>query len=283
MAIEKGYYADENLDIETIIGGGQINTVQVVLAGGADVGIGGVEPLISGRARAGDLKVIGAMEQKSAGALTCMPKANIKTVQDLMGKKLGASAPQRPGLETLLKVNNITPEQVEIVTTGTDLAPLLAGQVDCRVTYATNEPITMRLQGIDPTVLLNYDLGLPQQGDPIFVTGATYTAKQEALVRFVRATMRGWAYAIANPDETVDTIIGKFGENLDRPQQVEALKAFAVLVDTDFSKQNGLLALNRPTWESSAQVMLDQGKLDAAFDVDSLLAPTIQEQAKKAP
>jgi NitT/TauT family transport system substrate-binding protein len=139
----------------------------------------------------------------------------------------------------------------------------------------------LRLQGIDPTVLLNYDLGLPQQGDPIFVTGETLSAKQDALVRFMRATMRGWAYATANPDDTVDTIISKFGEDLDRPQQIEALKAFAVLVNTDYSQQHGLLAINPPTWTSSAQVMLDQGKLDAPFDVESLLAPSVQEQARK--
>lgn len=281
MAIDKGYYAEEAIELETIIGGGQINTVQVVLGGGADIGIGGAETLISGKVRAGDVQVIGAMEQKAASALTCMPNSNIKTIKDVVGKKLGASAPQRPGLETLLKVNGISPDDVTVVTTGSDLAPLLSGQVDCRVTFATNEPITMRLQGIEPTVLLAFDYGVQQQGDPIFVTGETLAKKEAALVRFMRATMRGWTYALANPEETVDTIIAKFGENLNRQQQVEALKAFGTLIVTEHSTQYGLLAINRSSWEQVAKIMLDQQKLDAPFDVGTILSPRVQEAARK--
>jgi NitT/TauT family transport system substrate-binding protein len=281
MAQEKGFYQDENLDVETIVGGGQISTPQVVLGGAAMIGVGGPEPLITARVRAGDVRVIAATNQKGPSALTCMPGANVKTAQDLKGKKLGASAPQRPGLETILKIQGISLDDVEIVTSGVDLAGMLAGRLDCRVTFATDEPITMRLQGIDPSVLLYYDMGQPQQGNPYFVTGETLAQNPDLLVRWTRATQKGWAYAIVNQPETVDLVATKYGENLDKTQQTGALKAFAELMVDDYSKANGLLAVNPKTWESTAKSMLDQGRLDAPIDLSTLLAPQILERANK--
>jgi ABC-type nitrate/sulfonate/bicarbonate transport system substrate-binding protein len=281
MAQEKGFYKEENLDVETIPGGGQISTPQVVLAGGAMIGVGGPEPLITARVRAGDLRVFAVTNQKGPSALTCMPNANVKTAKDLVGKKLGASAPQRPGLETILTIQGIPLDQVEIITTGVDLAAMLAGRVDCRVTFATDEPITLRLQGIEPAVLLYYDLGQPQQGNPYFATGETVARSPDVLVRWTRATQKGWAYVIANQAETVETVATKYGEDLDKAQQTGALKAFTDLMVDDFSKSNGLMAINRATWESTAKTMLDQGRLDAPLDMSTLLAIDIFEKANK--
>jgi NitT/TauT family transport system substrate-binding protein len=279
MAQEKGYYKDENLDVEMIPGGGQISTPQVVLAGGAMIGVGGPEPLITARARAGDLRVFAVTNQKGPSALTCMPNANVKTPKDLIGKKIGASAPQRPGLETILTIQGIPLDQVEIVTTGVDLAGMLAGRVDCRVTFATDEPITLRLQGVEPSVLLYYDLGQPQQGNPYFATGETISKSPDLLVRWTRATQKGWAYAIEHQDETVETVVSKYGEDLDKAQQAAALKAFADLMVDDYSKANGLLAINRATWDATAKAMLDQGRLDTPIDMGTLLAPDIFAKA----
>ena len=279
MAQEQGFYTDENLDVETIPGGGQISTPQVVLGGSAMIGVGGPEPLITARVRAGDVRVFAVTNQKGPSALTCMPNANVKTAKDLAGKRIGASAPQRPGIETILKIQGIAPDQVEVITTGVDLAGLVAGQVDCRVTFATDEPITLRLRGIEPTVLLYHDLGQPQQGNPYFVTGETLAKDPDMLVRWTRATQKGWAWAIEHQTETVDLVATKYGENLDKAQQTGALKAFAELMVDDFSKTNGLLAINRATWESTAKSMIDQGRLDAPVDVSTLLAPEILERA----
>ena len=150
-----------------------------------------------------------------------------------------------------------------------------------RKAKVTDERITLRLQGIEPSVLLYYDLGQPQQGNPYFATGETVAKSPDVLVRWTRATQKGWAYVIANQAETVETVAAKYGEDLDKTQQTAALKAFTDLMVDDFSKANGLLAVNRATWESTAKAMLDQGRLDAPFDMSTLLATTIFEQANK--
>ena len=279
MAEEKGYYAEESLEVELIPGGGPISTPQVVLGGGAMIGVGGPEPIMTARARAGDLRVFAVTNQKGPSALTCMPDANVKTAQDLIGKKLGASAPQRPGLETILRLQGISTDQVEITTSGVELAALIAGQIDCRVTFATDEPITLRLRGIEPTVLLYYDLGQPQQGNPYFATGDTVATNPDLLARWTRATQKGWAYAIEHQEETVDTVTTKYGEGLDKLQQTGALKAFAELMVDDYSRTNGLMAINRSTWEQTMKSMVEQGRLDAPLDLDTLLEPSIFTRA----
>lgn len=279
VAQEKGYYADENLEVEMPVGGPQINNVQVVIAGTAAVGITNPETIINARAQGADIRVLAATNQKNPSALACMPNANVKTPADLVGKKLGAAPGQRPTLETFLKTNNISPDQVEIVTTGVEVSQLIAGRIDCRVTFASDEPIALRQQGINPTVLLYADNGLPQQGNAYFVTGETLSGKSDLLVRWLRATQKGWAYAIANQAEATDIVVSKYGENLDRTQQAESFKVLAGLMEDDHSRQRGLLALNRATWEVTARVMLEQGKLTAPFDLTTLLAPAIFEQA----
>ncbi len=279
VAAEKGFYTAEAIDIEFITGGPTVSVIPVVVSGTASVGINGSSaPLLTARKEGLPVRVIGATHDKAAQALTCRPDANIKSLTDLKGKKVGASQPQRVNLEALFRLNNLAPEDVEIVTTGADMASLLAGRIDCRTTNVHVEPVSLRLQGIEPDVLLNYDYGLRQQGDMFFVTDETAKNKPDLLARFLRATAKGWEYALDNPDEAAKITVEKYAPDLDLAETVATIKATKPLMVTDRTARSGLLSLEEEAWKQTIGELVRVGILPAGFSTADILDLSIYKK-----
>jgi NitT/TauT family transport system substrate-binding protein len=271
MAAEKGYYRAVGLDVQFIPGGPSVNTVTVVASGTADVGIGGSAQLLTARSQNIPLKAIGATDDKAPSALSCRPQANVTTVADLKGKTVGAAANQRVNLEAMLRINNIDPSQVNVETSGADLTSLVAGRIDCRATYINDEPISLKEHGMDPVNLLYYDAGLKQQGDVLFVSEDTDRTQGAVLTRFLQATTKGWQCALANPEESGQTVVAKYAPDADVAHTIAVIKASQPLVETDRTSRDGVLSLDPAVWNQVAGLLTSVGSLPTGFDVASAM------------
>jgi NitT/TauT family transport system substrate-binding protein len=271
MAAEKGYYSAAGLDVQFIPGGPSVNNVSVVASGTADIGITGSPALLAARSQNIPLKAIGAQEDKAPSALSCRPRANVKTVADLKGKTVGAAAQQRINLEALLRINNIDPSQVNLVPSGADLTSLMAGRIDCRVTYINDEGISLQEQGMDPVNLLWYDAGLKQQGDILYVSEDTDRTQGALLTRFLQATAKGWQYALANPEESAQTVAARYAPDADVAHSIAVVKASQLLVETDRTSRDGVLSLDPAAWNQVADLLTSVGSLPTEFDVTSAM------------
>jgi len=278
VSAEKGYYAAEGLDVEFLDGGPSVGVIPVVVSGQVTVGINGsATPVLTARNQGLPIRVIGATHDKAAQALTCRPEAGVKTIADPKGKKVGATQTQRANLEALLRINNLK-DSVEIVTSGADLAPLVAGQFDCRVTQAHVEPIALRSQGIDPTVLLNYDYGQRQQSDVFIATDDTIKSHSGLLRRFLRATEKGWSYTLQNPEEAARITLSKYATDADLNQTVATIQALQMLMDTDRTRSEGLLSINDQAWNDTIDQLVSVGILPSSFTAADILDQSVYEK-----
>ncbi len=133
----------------------------------------------------------------------------MRTPADFPGKKVGIQATGVILLRALLAKNKIDPKDVQIVTIGSDMMPLLTGQVDVVTGWLTNTT-ALKVLGPDRVDLRLWDTGVHLYANPYYATTDTLSGKRDMLVRFLRAASRGWAYAHDNRDKAIELLMKEF-------------------------------------------------------------------------
>ena len=100
-------------------------------------------------------------------------------------------------------------------------------------------------------MLLNYDYGLKQQGDMFFVTEETAKNKADMLNRFLRATAKGWEYALNNPEEAAKITVEKYAPDLKLEETTATIQATKPLTMTDRAVKAGLMSLDEDAWKQT--------------------------------
>jgi NitT/TauT family transport system substrate-binding protein len=278
-AVDKGFYRDEGLDVEVVMGGPNIDAVQSVMGGATTLGQVDAQAVADARAEGLPISVIGARYQKAPNALICRPEAGVRTPADVVGKRVGAAPYDRPILETALTLAGVDTSRVQFTSTGTDLTPLISGQIDCRHGFSSNEPVALELQGFPTNVFLLYDMGYRQQGQPLFVSEETVRDQRNALVGFIRASIKGWQYSFDHPEEATRILLGK-APDLDYEKELRSLKEDEVLMATAYTAQNGLFAIDPETWRESLSLMTHASAIDRPVTTDELLNLDLQRAAR---
>ena len=244
VALDQGYYTDENLEVEIIHGGPNVpNPVQVLSGGAADIGI--ASPLVIAQAieEGADYVVVATRFQTTPFGMSSLPDNPIYTADDIVGKKIGGGAFDAVFLDALLTLNDLEPGSYELVPIGFDPAPLPDGQVDGIANYMVSHPVILTARGIDNVAVSYADMGMPLYGDMIFVNRSFLEENREAVVGFVRGTVKGWEKFFADPDLGFDLMFDEYGaaDNfLVREEQLPVHNAQVALMTNDLTDEKGL-------------------------------------------
>lgn len=284
FADQNGYYTDAGFSSVNLVAGPAATEAEV-LAGNALVGIANpisVAPIIL--SEGAPLKIIGTTYQKNPFTIVSLKGgANIATVQDLIGKKIGVQAgPNETLFDALLKANGIDASKVTKVPVQYDPAPLVNGEVDGFLAYVTNESFIVEQQGYPVTNLLFADNGLPFVTESFVVTQDSIDNHREKLKAFLYATIRGWKDAIADPDEAARLALEVYGADLGLIADKEKYQSKTqneLLVQTDETRANGLFTISDAMISQNLATLMAAGyeiSADQLFDM-SLLAEVYAE------
>ncbi len=248
IADTNGYYKADGFSSFTLIGGGPTATpVETdLLAGKALFGISSPDLAASAVARGGaGIKIVGAQFQKNPFAMLSMADKPIRTPQDMIGKKIGVQALNESLWAAFLKANHINPNSITKVPVQFDPLPLTTGVVDGWVAYITNEPIILRSKGFKVVTFLFADHGYPLVGDVYEASDKTIKERRNVVKAFLRAQIRGWKKALADPALGARLAVEKYGKNLglNVAEQTQESKTQNTLVLTDDTKKNGLFTM----------------------------------------
>jgi len=217
VANEKGFYADEGLEVEIKPGGPDIAPAQVLAGGGADVVLDWMPSALATREK-GVMLVNIAQPFKSSGMmLTCRKDTGITSPEDFRGKTLGVwfFGNEYPFLSWMSQLGIPTDGSaggVTVLKQGFNVDPILQKQADCVSTMTYNEYWQIIDAGIpaDELVVFKYEeQGVSTLEDGIYVLEDNLKdpAFEDRMVRFVRASMRGWKWAEENPDAAADIVL----------------------------------------------------------------------------
>lgn len=217
VAKDKGFYDEENLDITIKPGGPDIAPPQVIAGGGADVIIDWMPSALASREKGVPLVNIAQPFQKSGMMLTCRKETGITSPEDFRGKTLGVwfFGNEYPFLSWMSQLGIPTDGSdggVTVLKQGFNVDPLLQKQADCISTMTYNEYWQVIDAGIpaEELVVFKYeDQGVATLEDGLYVLESSLEdpAMVDKLARFVRASMKGWAYAAENPEEAAEIVL----------------------------------------------------------------------------
>ena len=232
VAKDKGFYKDEGLDVTILPGGPDVAPTQVMAGGGADVMVDWMPSALAAREKGLPIVNIAQPFKSSGMQLTCLKESGITSPDDFKGKTLGVwfGGNEYPFLNWMGKLGLKTdgsPDGVTVLKQGFNVDPLLQKQAACISTMTYNEYGQVLDAGITPDQLVNFnytDEGVATLEDGLYVMQDKLAdpAFEEKMVKFVRASMKGWKWAEENPDEAAMIVL----ENDDTWAQTEAHQKF---------------------------------------------------------
>ena len=211
VALENGFYGDEDLNVTIKPGGPDIAPTQVLAGGGADVTVEWMPAALAAREKGLPMVNIAQPFKSSGMMLTCRKDAGVATTDDFAGKTLGVwfFGNEFPFLSWMSQLGLGTEggaDGVEVLKQGFNVDPILNGQAACVSTMTYNEYWQVIDAGLTPDDLVTFkyeDQGVATLEDGLYVLEDNLSdpAFQDKMVRFVRASMKGWKWAEENPDE----------------------------------------------------------------------------------
>ncbi|MAY31540.1 MAG: ABC transporter substrate-binding protein [Rhodovulum sp.] len=217
VALEKGFYGDEDLNVTIKPGGPDIAPTQVIAGGGADVTVEWMPAALAARERGLPLVNIAQPFKSSGMMLTCLKETGVTGPEDFPGRTLGVwfFGNEYPFLSWMSQLGISTEggeAGVEVLKQGFNVDPLLQKQADCISTMTYNEYWQVVDAGISPDDLITFkyeDQGVATLEDGLYVLEDKLSdpAEVDKLARFVRASMAGWKYAEEHPDEAAEIVL----------------------------------------------------------------------------
>jgi NitT/TauT family transport system substrate-binding protein len=217
VALDKGFYAEEDLDVTIKPGGPDIGPAQVLAGGGADVTVDWMPAALAAREKGVAMVNIAQPFKSSGMMLTCRKDAGVNSTDDFAGKTLGVwfFGNEFPFLSWMSQLGIATDgseDGVTVLKQGFNVDPILQGQAACVSTMTYNEYWQIIDAGLTPDDLKVFkyeDQGVATLEDGLYVLEKNLDNPEfeDKMVRFVRASMKGWKYAEANPDEAAEIVL----------------------------------------------------------------------------
>ncbi|WP_299421009.1 ABC transporter substrate-binding protein [uncultured Shimia sp.] len=217
VALDKGFYDEENLNVTIKPGGPDIAPAQVIAGGGADVVLDWMPSALASREKGLALVNIAQPFKSSGMMLTCRKDAGVSSPEDFKDKTLGVwfFGNEYPFLSWMSKLGLATDGSdggVTVLKQGFNVDPILQGQAACVSTMTYNEYWQIIDAGLteDDLVVFKYeDQGVATLEDGMYVLEDNLKdpAFEDKMVRFVRASMKGWKYAEANPTDAAMIVL----------------------------------------------------------------------------
>ncbi|MGH3277080.1 MAG: ABC transporter substrate-binding protein [Streptosporangiaceae bacterium] len=208
-AITNGYYKAQGIDENLLAGGPSIIASSVVGAGHALIGEDDNNTVLQAIAKGEPLVIYGTIYQRSPYSVFSYPNKPIRTLKDFAGKKVALSPATRPLLLPLLTKAGVNPGSVTFVPV-VNAAQFTTHQVDGYFGFSTNEGVVIKQQGIDFITIPTWNLGLKSYGNVLITRPDVLSKQRDLLVRYLRATIMGWEYAIAHAAAMGPLTVSKF-------------------------------------------------------------------------
>jgi NitT/TauT family transport system substrate-binding protein len=269
VAVERGYFADEGLELEFDYGDWDTKGVQLVAAGWTPFAIASGDQVLKARAQGMPIVTVVNWFRRFPVAVVALEESGIRSPADLVGRKVGVpetfGAASYIGWRALAASTGLEEEDVQLEVIGyAALENLTVGRVEAAVVYANNEPVQLAQRGYD-TVLIPVADYAPLVSNGLITNEETLQENPELVRALARAFLKGLADTLDDPD-TAFEICKTYVEGLEENEAVQRAVLEATLT---YWQGEPLGVSDLATWQRTANVMLEAGILSEAVDAEA--------------
>ncbi len=268
LAQERGFFEDENLEVEIQQPSDPSAVLQLVAAGRSEFGISYENEVTNAAARDIPVQSVMAIMQEPLNSIIALKESGINGPEDLAGKKIGYAG-QSFGtavIDTVLREAGADPASVEKINVGYDLRPALTSKrVDAIVdAYWNIEAVELKGEGFETNVIRLPEVGVPNYNELLVATSDGYARENPLMVRrFVNALVKGHEAALENPEAARDALLAA-NEELDPEVARETLELTVPI----FGSGAGPVGFQDPEeWEAYVAWAVENGVLEKKVDV----------------
>ena len=256
VAKEKGFYKEENIEINIIPGGVGIDGVEKLLANEADFSIVAPEEIITAFDKGDPLQVISVIFQKNPFLLVTLQNSNINTIQDFNGKSIAISnISGETQFLAMVKNTNLDIDSIKEVSFDMDYDTFYSGEVDIYPAFSVGSYLDIVREGIEVNEFWPDDYGVHWYSDCIIVNQSLIEENPDLIERFLRATIKGMNFIVSYPDESLE-IIMQYADLQDEKIQKEMLYSMIPLI---YDGENPIGWMSDEKW---------QGFIDDVYEID---------------
>lgn len=263
-ALAEGFYADEGLDVEILPSGGDVVPQDALANGEVDYAVAWVPKVLGSIEQGADIVDVAQVFERSATLQVAFADSGIDSVEDLAGKKIGSWGYGNEW-ELFAGLNKAGVTDVEIVQQAFDMNAFLAGDIDAAQAMTYNEyaqlleaenPETGELyQPEDFTVIDWNEEGTAMLQDAVWADKGRLADDEEyaeTTVKFLKATLRGWAFARDNPQEAADHVT-EAGSTLGTSHQLWMTNEVNKLI---WPSTGGIGRIDEAAWDATVEMSL---------------------------
>ena len=272
VADQKGFYSAENITVVLEPGGVDIDEIRAVATGQNDFGVVMAPDIIRSVAQGVRIKAITVIFQRNPTVYFTLKDSGIVKPEDFPGRKI-LVFPNDLGLQAVLSKVGVSVDQIIAVSPIFNMEPFFAGEVDIWTGYLTNQVVTARKKGSELNLIFPDAYGAHIYGDTIIASDKMIKEKPDLVERFLRATLRGWQWAIENPEEAAMFVL-KYSQKKDKERLIAEMEASIPLIHTG-QIQIGWMEDN--IWNGIHTLLIDQGVINKPVDLSQVYTTAFLE------
>lgn len=261
-ADQMGYFADEGLAVSFIEGGANYDKLAPVLNGEAQFGVGGADEILLARSEGMPLKAVATIFRLNPVVFVSLAEKNITTPQEFVGKTIRASANVKPTLNAMMAKLEIDPDQYTAVDAPSDLEMFSSGEIPIWGIFRNSFAVTIIDAGYKINIVYPDDYGVHFYADSIFTTDDLIFSDPDLVLRFTRAALKGWTYAIENPEEMPE-MVKQYNPNANPEVELERMYATVHLV---YTGKDYIGWMDPVVWKDMEKTLREQGLIAQPLD-----------------
>ena len=267
-ALGKGFYREEGLDV-SIEGGTNANdSVQLIGENKGFAGSADVYCTMQARLKGMPVISVGVVTQSISTCIVSLKDNPIIKPADLKGKTIAIHSPSvnETIYKAFMKRQHIDRKEVVELESQSTAPLLIAKKVDCCLSTVYHSPSLVEAAGLTPVILDFDDYGLDAYGVNIVVNEDSVKNHPDLVRAFMKATVRGWEYALQHEKEAASFIL-KYNPSADPQYLAKGLARILPKVAGKETQKYGLFYQTEDKWNQAQDILIDAGEMDKKLDV----------------
>jgi NitT/TauT family transport system substrate-binding protein len=261
-ADQLGYYTEEGLAVTFAPGGPGVDSLSPLLEGSAQFGTATADQVLIARGEGKALKALAVIYRRSPAVFIALSSSGISRPQDFVDKTIRTSATNAPTLHAMMARLGISQNQYTEVEPSSDVQEFASGRIPVWSAYLNALTVSVQRAGYKINIIYPDDYGIHFYSDTVIATEELIAKNPDLVQRFLRATLKGWTYAVEQPEETGAMVV-KYKPDADLGLENDKMNASLPLVNTG---EDHIGWMKPEIWSGMEKTLREQGLLAQPLD-----------------